>query len=1486
MAEFKSMCDSYIKENSSATTRRLSEDEKKIIFKVLTYWYLLAFLGQEHQQEETLKENLKPRENVSTKKVFLNYPYLSSTVETLAPVPAFALNMAKELGWKDCSSVFTLHIGMMRRFVALERLVELLDLENTDRPENDPGYEKSAEPLTLATLQLDSTGKYVDGSFSLSKTLWLLSVLKEDKSRIFQTDFNPERSYKESFSKVDEEIRERISLNDSLGRITGEEFEGVDVRAIHCGRLQLIMQYIVDKFVNNILCDKPVNTSPLDPSLEKKESDINLLCYIDCSFHMKESDESDQEDSFSSLSMDFFTEDLKLVRDRIFEHSPYPMGQGLVDYLLSPVKEFSEEDRINVLPDRMGELSALLNSVLDPRLYPEGKWPSKYSPALMQEVAINLICSRTKVLPDDLPVDCDKRLKQCVENDSGFHLPENDGQCAIFSVNGPPGTGKTTMLKEIVVNNIVERAKLLACYEEPDDAFIAHRFAAKRSTGVHTTESAYYPYNKTDTTGHGYYDKFCQNWYSFKNDRINDFGIVVASCNNAAVDNISKEFPNLKNLFGGLDFDAANPDCEENGRDPALQDVARLFCRTTTSGSIFVKRKRNDQSIKEEERDVFFNNLANSLFSTVNTKKNKDNDANSGPSEDAIEEDLSPSKLPSHSCNEIAWGLCAAPYGKKKNIKKYLNEVVYAFLYNYDSDKEHYKKARENFLEQLVKVDSIRHVLLKIAEKDASGIAANNTGTAESFECTRIDDVFLNQATDKYNPSSQAKVHAKNPYTPTIYNREREKLFFYALQLTKHFALASKALKRNMCMYNYAFKKKNAKDENVRLSHDDQATALPSLFQSIFLLTPVLSSTFASIGRCFREITEPGTIGMLIVDEAGQAQPFCALGALFRSRRAVIVGDPKQIDPVVTDELNYLRKSYGYPELYQYKNPALSVQSFADNINKFGTYLVDPDVPDFASDCRQWVGCPLVVHRRCIDPMFSIANSISYGGMMKQQTMLPKESEAKLLYGNESFWLDIKNGKEKGGGNHYVEEQGNAAVAILRKLIGIDPEIGSKRNRVYLISPFKSVVAGLKLRIKQDSFLTSKKLDKKWCNENIGTVHTFQGKEALTVIFVIGCSSQSTGAISWISSNIINVAVTRAKYRLYVVGDIDICSASNRYLKVMAHKLSYRRPDVEFLNGPELLKVSGDICADEGDGSPEICPVCGKRSLQRKFSKLNQSFFWGCSNHHENDKKVVMDDDDGKPAISTCPKCGGVLIRQRKKDATGFVCLTNDCMVNLPEPSGTLTTTQSVLKNQVRHSDSSPSTEVAECPVCHKRTLKRSFSKKNSSYFWSCREHTDNEKVTMDDDNGKPAISSCPVCGGVLIRQKLSNFTRYVCLSNNCHVNSSALAVNNHTITKSERKKQAPHSDSSPSSEIAECPVCHKRTLKRSFSKKNNRYFWCCREHTGGENVFMDDDHGSPAIFICPKCNGVLVRKRGQGGQIWFSCISSGCKVTQDDLKK
>jgi superfamily I DNA and/or RNA helicase len=68
---------------------------------------------------------------------------------------------------------------------------------------------------------------------------------------------------------------------------------------------------------------------------------------------------------------------------------------------------------------------------------------------------------------------------------------------------------------------------------------------------------------------------------------------------------------------------------------------------------------------------------------------------------------------------------------------------------------------------------------------------------------------------------------------------------------------------------------------------------------------------------------------------------------------------------------------------------------------------------------------------------------------------------------------------------------------------------------------------------------------REWPNDHVGTIHTVQGREADTVILLLGAPKASqSGARSWATAtpNILNVAVSRARRNLYVVGSFGAWS--------------------------------------------------------------------------------------------------------------------------------------------------------------------------------------------------------------------------------------------------------------------------------------------------------------------------------------------------------
>jgi hypothetical protein len=475
-----------------------------------------------------------------------------------------------------------------------------------------------------------------------------------------------------------------------------------------------------------------------------------------------------------------------------------------------------------------------------------------------------------------------------------------------------------------------------------------------------------------------------------------------------------------------------------------------------------------------------------------------------------------------------AWGAVAARLGNRTNR----NDFAKAFWFHRLSDERAqppYAGMREILDGPVAEIspgtwrDAV--AAFRAAESAALDIARTRTAAHTARAAAGNDAGDGGSTGSGGGEADDAGRELTAPYNDEEWNTARSRLFLEALRLHRAFIAASAARMR----------------ANLAVAMDILAGSAPgdlppaaalAAWRSLFLVVPVVSTTFASFDRVFAHLRRE-SLGWLLIDEAGQAVPQAAAGAIWRAKRVVSVGDPRQLEPVVTlppSAQQALRGHYGVAE--KWLPGRTSVQQLADQVNPLGTWLPDEDGP-------VWIGAPLRVHRRCDLPMFTVANRIAYDGLMVHAT--PDRNGLTIP---DSMWIDVASDRAEG---HWIPREGNAAYRVLATLA----RHGVGMDDVLAIAPFRDVAAKLRT------------LERLFGGLKTGTIHTAQGKEADVVVLVLGGNPGRPGAKEWATArpNLLNVAVSRAKRRLYVIGDRASWSAYP-FFDVLADELVAFSPTV------------------------------------------------------------------------------------------------------------------------------------------------------------------------------------------------------------------------------------------------------------------------------------------------------------------------------------
>jgi hypothetical protein len=254
----------------------------------------------------------------------------------------------------------------------------------------------------------------------------------------------------------------------------------------------------------------------------------------------------------------------------------------------------------------------------------------------------------------------------------------------------------------------------------------------------------------------------------------------------------------------------------------------------------------------------------------------------------------------------------------------------------------------------------------------------------------------------------------------------------------------------------------------------------------------------------------PALFDLAVIDEASQCSIPAVVPVLFRAKRVLIIGDPMQLTHVTTmtsatEAECRTRAGIGAGWLeqrclaYRRHSAFRAFDSAADR-----TLLLDE-------------------HYRCHPVIAEISNRLFYGS---QLTVLTDVSRLRRIDDKPVTWQPVQGialRPPSGSWSNEAEAQHvSAVVRHLQTSLPTEATIG-------VVTPFRA----------------QRELISKLCNGmnvRVGTVHTFQGGECdAMVLSIVGGREMPESGLRWLQRepNLWNVAITRARSHLIVVGDVD-----------------------------------------------------------------------------------------------------------------------------------------------------------------------------------------------------------------------------------------------------------------------------------------------------------------------------------------------------------
>ena len=287
---------------------------------------------------------------------------------------------------------------------------------------------------------------------------------------------------------------------------------------------------------------------------------------------------------------------------------------------------------------------------------------------------------------------------------------------------------------------------------------------------------------------------------------------------------------------------------------------------------------------------------------------------------------------------------------------------------------------------------------------------------------------------------------------------------------------------------------------------------------------------------------EPGFFDLVVFDEASQCDIASAMPLLYRAKRVVVIGDSKQLRHISKMQHGQDHRLLGTHGLLENR------ANWAYSHNSLFDLAVGLSAGEDIVNLRD--------HHRSHADIIEFSNRFFYESRLRVATRYDKLKRHDTSQPGVR-WVHVDGEVHRPGtGGAMNHEEALKVVQVLKHLVvaqGYDGSVG-------VVSPFRAQANLITQLINKDY-----QLEKRLISANFlaDTVHKFQGDERDVMIFSpVLAKGITSGALSFLKNNgnLFNVAITRARAALFVVGDLS---------EAMQSKIDYYREFAEYVQSLE-----------------------------------------------------------------------------------------------------------------------------------------------------------------------------------------------------------------------------------------------------------------------------------------------------------------------------